>query len=190
MSIKNTTDQFGWLSIVLHWLMAIGLLGVYFSGIYMVDLDYYDAWYNRAPDLHKAVAIILAAMLVFRVVWIYSHHKPEPIEQRAVFRALAKLAHITLYILILLLMLSGYLISTSKGQGIQVFNLFELPASLLLNSVNSELLGQAHDLLASLFIAMTALHVTASLVHHFIFKDNTLKRILWVKKTVKLGDKQ
>jgi len=183
MSLKNTTHQFGWLSIILHWLMAIGLLGIYFLGLYMVGLDYYDTWYHQGPEIHKAVGIILTAMLVFRIFWIYSHHKPEPIEQRALLRALAKLAHIALYTLILLLIVSGYLISTSKGQGINIFSMFEVPATLLVTSVNSDFLGKAHDVLASVFIAMTLLHATAALVHHFIFKDNTLKRILWAKKT-------
>ncbi len=183
MNLKNTIHQFGWLSIILHWLMAIGLIAIYFLGIYMVDLDYYDTWYNQGPEIHKAVGIILTAMLIFRVAWIYSHHKPEPIEQRAVLRTLAKLAHMALYTLILLLIVSGYLISTSKGQGINIFSLFEVPATLLVSSTNSQFLGKTHDVLASVFIAMTLLHTTAALVHHFIFKDNTLKRILWVKKT-------
>lgn len=181
MNLKNTTHHFGWVSIGIHWLMAAGLLGIYFLGLYMVTLDYYDTWYHKGPVLHKEIGIILTLAIIFRLFWTYSHTRPVPIETQQWRRLLAKLAHLSLYLITLLLMISGYLISTSKGQAIDVFSIIEVPATFIVSIEQSEFLGHAHDILASLFILMVALHTTAALLHHFIFKDNTLKRMLWAQ---------
>ncbi len=183
MNLKNSIEHFGWVSIFLHWIMAIGLIGLYALGIYMVELDYYDEWYHKGLTLHKEIGMILMVLFFIRLAWIYSHSKPTPIDTNKWKILLAKLAHSLLYLLTLLLMASGYLISTTKGQGIDIFNLFEVSSLIRINTENSELLGSAHDILASLFILMVALHSTAALIHHFIFKDNTLKRMLWAHNT-------
>lgn len=183
MSIKNSSEHYGWLSIALHWLMAIGLIGLYFLGIYMVGLGYYDPGYNTAPALHKSIGIVLTALLFIRLAWIYSHSKPEPIETKQILRLLAILAHLSLYFITLLLIISGYLISTAKGQGIDIFSIFQMPVLYTVTIEQSEFLGKAHDVLATVFIIMVALHTSAALAHHFYFKDNTLKRILWAKTT-------
>lgn len=159
--------------------MAFGLLGLYFLGIYMVELDYYDPWYHKGLALHKETGIALTMLMVFRLFWIFSQKRPGPIETKQWKRVFAKLAHISLYMITIFLMLSGYLISTSQGQGIDLFNVIEFPATFIANTDQSELLGKAHDISASLFILMVALHTSAALIHHYIFKDNTLKRMLW-----------
>jgi len=181
MLIKNSITHFGWVSIGVHWLMAIGLLGLYFLGLYMVDLDYYDPWYHKGLTLHKAIGITLTALMLFRLLWTFLQARPEPLETKQWKRLLAKLAHTSLYMITLFLMLSGYIISTSKGQGIDLFNIVEFPATFIANTNQSELLGKAHDISASLFILLVALHTLAALIHHYIFKDNTLKRMLWAQ---------
>ncbi len=181
MYFKNSREHYGWVSIALHWLMAIVLIGLYFLGDYMVDLDYYDVWYHKGPALHKSLGIMLAAAIIFRIIWNYSQARPEPLERGERLKMLAIAAHLMFYLLTLLLIVSGYLISTAKGQGIDVFGWFELPAMLADSAHRGELSGQVHAVLGTVFIFMTALHIIAALVHHFIFKDNTFKRILWAK---------
>lgn len=186
-TMKHSLHHYDYVSIVLHWLMGFGLIAVYFLGLYMVKLDYYDAWYNQAPALHISIGLLLSVLLVIRIVWVYSqlnsaHIKPRPTEPKKALQLLAKLAHLCLYLITLLLMISGYLITTPQGQGIGLFNIIEIPASYSVNAEQSEFLGTAHDILASLFIMMVSLHTIAALWHHFIFKDNTLKRMLWAHK--------
>ncbi len=178
---RNTGLYYGRVSIVLHWFMAIVLIGLYFLGDYMVDLDYYDVWYHKGPALHKSTGILLAVVFVFRFIWNYSQTRPKPQEKTTSLNLLAGAAHLMLYLITALLITSGYLISTAKGQGIEVFRFFELPAALPGSSERGELSGKAHAVLGTLFILMTALHVIAALVHHYIFKDDTLKKMFLTK---------
>ena len=52
MQIRNTPYTYGWVSILLHWVMAVALIGMYFSGNYMDDLEYYVCLYHTLPGLH------------------------------------------------------------------------------------------------------------------------------------------
>lgn len=163
--------------------MALALIGMYFLGDYMVKLDYYDNWYHKAPAFHKAIGIVLGLVLMFRMLWNFTQYKPVPLEDKWLLIILAKLGHLSIYATIIVLLISGYLITTAKGQGVNVFSLFELPALLPDNAARGEIAGKVHAIAGTVFIIIIVLHAIASLIHHYFFKDNTLKRMLWVKKS-------
>ncbi len=179
MQTRNTTDAYGWVSITLHWVMALLLIALYFVGDYMVELTYYDSLYHTLPYWHKSIGIALGFALLFRLVWNFSNPKPAAIQGAPAFiHTLAKLGHLALYGLLLVLMISGYLISTAKGKGIEVFGLFELPALLASNEQRGEIAGEVHEIAASLFMLLVTVHALAALFHHVYWKDNTLTRML------------
>ncbi|MFM2319528.1 MAG: hypothetical protein RLZZ215_2149 [Pseudomonadota bacterium] len=182
MQARNTNNSYGWVTISLHWVMAILLIGMYFMGEYMVDLTYYDPLYHSLPYWHKSIGIALGFALLFRLVWNFSNPKPitTPTTQGTpeFTHTLAKLGHFALYALLLVLIISGYLISSAKGQGIEVFGLFEIPALLASDEQRGEIAGRVHEIAASLFILLVAIHALAALFHHVYWKDNTLTRML------------
>ncbi|TMP79211.1 cytochrome B, partial [Pseudoalteromonas ruthenica] len=51
--LRNTKRSYGWVSIVFHWLSACAILAMFWLGLYMVDLSYYDPWYRDALTIHK-----------------------------------------------------------------------------------------------------------------------------------------
>ena len=182
-SLRNTQDRYGWITIVLHWVLAVSLIALYFLGDYMVDLGYYDTWYHRAPQIHKEVGVMVGILMLLRLLWNMFQTSPKPLDETTVkANRLAKLAHYMLYGLVFLMVISGYLISTAKGQGIDVFGLFELPAFLPNDKDRGELAGEIHELMGAGFMILVGLHALAALGHHFFFKDGTLKRMLWIKK--------
>ncbi|MBO0614224.1 MAG: hypothetical protein RL122_278 [Pseudomonadota bacterium] len=180
MQIRNTPYTYGWVSILLHWVMAVALIGMYFSGNYMVDLEYYDSLYHTLPSLHKAVGVIMGSLLLVRLAWLYSQTRPLPSISNApaITHLAGKLGHLALYGLLLVMLSSGYLISTAKGHGINVFDLFELPALLAADKARGELAGDIHAIAGTLFILLVSIHALAAFIHHFYWKDNTLTRML------------
>ena len=110
MNLKNTNENFGWLSISLHWIMAIALIAMYFVGDYMVGLDYYDKWYKTAPDIHKSTGVIIGFLMLFRLLWNSLQAKPEHVgDDKPIVILMAKSAHYFLYGLVFILVISGYL---------------------------------------------------------------------------------
>jgi len=179
MSLKNTSESFGWVSIILHWSLAIALIAMYFVGDWMVGLDYYSAWYKAAPDYHRAVGLIIGALMLFRLLWNSVQTKPKHLNVETVRKnQLATLAHSILYLFVFVMVISGYLISTAKGQGVDVFGVFEVPAFLPDDKDRGELAGDVHEWLGLGFILLVAFHALAAFYHHFVVKDRTLKRML------------
>ena len=175
--LRNTTAGFGWVSIGLHWLMALTIFGLFGLGLYMVELTYYDAWYRGSLDLHKSVGIVLALAWLVRVLWKFSNPQPRPLGNKAWEHKVATLTHALLYLLMLGLFISGYLISTADGRSIEVFGLFDVPATLT-GKGQEETAGLIHEILAWSLIGLAALHAAAAVKHHIFDKDRTLVRML------------
>ncbi len=79
MSLKNSEHHYGWLAVVLHWLVAAVVVGLFALGFWMVDLSYYDEWYRKGPDLHRSIGLILFAVVVFRLLWRLINASPRPL---------------------------------------------------------------------------------------------------------------
>lgn len=179
MHWRNSPNAYGLLSIVLHWLVAVCVFGMFGLGLWMVDLDYYSSWYQTAPDLHKSFGLSLLAVMLLRLLWRKLSPPPLPLashDQRT--RRASKAAHWLLYAGLFALMLSGYLISTADGRAISVFGLFAVPASLTSIPDQEDVAGVIHEWLAWALVILAGLHALAALKHHFIDRDITLLRML------------
>lgn len=169
-------------SIFLHWLMALMIFGLFGVGFWMVDLTYYSAWYKTAPHYHKSVGILLAVLLLVRLAVLFKKRKPAPLASHSlVVQRASKLTHALLYVLLLLIVVTGYLISTADNRGIEVFNWFVVPGFGEFFDQQADRAGLLHQWLAYGLIALAALHALGALKHHFIDKDATLKRMWWSK---------
>lgn len=176
---RNSSTGYGLLSIVLHWVVAVSVFGMFGLGLWMVDLDYYSSWYKAAPDLHKSIGLCLLALMVLRGCWRKISPPPSPVASHGLWtRRASKAGHLLLYAGLFALMLSGYLISTADGRGISVFGWFEVPATLTSIPDQEDLAGLIHEWLAWVLVVFASLHGLAALKHHFVDRDATLKRML------------
>lgn len=179
MLFKNDQKHYGLIAIILHWLIAVVTVGLFGLGLWMTDLGYYDSWYNKAPELHEGIGVLLFIFLLLRILWRWINLAPEaPGEHKQWEKTGAHLAHSLLNVLLMVIMISGYLIVTAKGQPLTVFNFFSIPASLSDISNQADLAGKIHLFVAWILILLAAVHAVAALKHHFIDKDKTLKRML------------
>ncbi len=183
--IRNGRDQYGWVSIIIHWLMALAIFGMFALGVWMVELDYYDAWYHKAPWVHRSVGMLLLFLLMFRLLWRLTNSVPEMMGQWWE-KAIALWVHRGHYIFMFAVIISGYLISTADGRGVELFNWFEVPALLAADKGRETMAGSVHMLLAWGFMGYIAMHAAAALKHHFIDRDITLLRMFGISK--KRGD--
>ncbi|NHB87255.1 cytochrome b [Photorhabdus tasmaniensis] len=176
---KNTSNQFGHLSVLLHWLVALTVYGMFALGLWMVTLGYYDTWYHGAPEIHKSIGILLLIAMVVRVIWRFASPPPKPLASYSrLTRISSVLVHILLYTLLFSILISGYLISTADGQPISVFDWFTVPATLTGQGKQADTAGMIHLYLAWTVVILSLLHAVAALKHHFIDRDATLKRML------------
>jgi cytochrome b561 len=179
MQLRNSSSRYGWVSIFMHWAVALAVFGLFAMGLWMVGLDYYDAWRKDAPDLHKSIGLVLLAVMLLRVLWRFISPPPPALQSYSrMTRIGASFGHGFLYLSLFAVMIAGYLISTADGVGIPVFGLFEVPALVSGLPDQADTAGVIHFYLAWVLVIFSGLHALAALKHHFIDRDATLTRML------------
>jgi len=174
---RNTRTGWGLVSIALHWLSALTIVGLFVLGWWMTGLGYFDPWYNLAPWWHRSLGMLLLFATLLRILWRL--FQPTPQAQGSRFeRIAAHLGHIALYVLMLTVMISGYLISTARGRGISVFDWFEVPALISRLPNQASIAGDIHWYSALALMLLAAGHTMAALKHHFIDRHDTVLRML------------
>lgn len=179
MQWQDNNRSWGWISIALHWLVALTLFGLFGLGLWMTGLDYYDPWYRHAPDLHRSIGVVLLVGLAVRMIWRRINPKPSNLPNHKRWETkLARFSRILLYVLPLALVVSGYLISTADGRPIAVFDWFEIPATYTGIEEQEDVMGDWHEILAWAVISVAILHAAGALKHHLIDRDKTFIRML------------
>ncbi|MFW1677126.1 cytochrome b [Pontibacter sp. JAM-7] len=176
--LLNTPHRYGLLTIVMHWLVAIGVVILYPLGLYIEALDYYDPQYLTVPQWHKALGVMIALLLLGRLVVRVITPAPEPLASPGLQQWAAKLTHLGLYLLLLVTVISGYLIVTAEGKPLILPGDIAIPALPLTVQDMEEYAGEIHFIAATLILGLASGHMLAALKHHFIDRDNTLKRML------------
>jgi cytochrome b561 len=178
----STPNAYGLVLVLLHWLIAITVIGLFGLGLWMVDLGYYDPWYRRAPDLHKSIGFVVVIAMLGRLLIRLTRGVPAPMkEHRRWERLSARAAVIGFYILVIAMFPTGYLISTADGRPMTIFGLFELPALITGIDNLEDIAGEVHETLAFTLIGLVIAHACAALKHHFFDRDNTMRRILGIR---------
>ena len=179
MQLRNSSSRYGWVSIFMHWGVALVVFGLFALGLWMVGLDYYSTWRKDAPELHKSIGLVLLAVMVLRVLWRFISPPPPALASYSrMTRIGATFGHAFLYLSLFAVMIAGYLISTADGVGIPVFGLFEVPALVSGLPDQADTAGEIHLYLAWALVIFSGLHALAALKHHFIDRDATLTRML------------
>lgn len=179
MQLKNSTEHYGLVSKLLHWLIAILIIVLLGIGWWMVDLTYYDKWYTDALLWHKSLGVCVGLLVFLKLGWRSTTANPHAQSSLTSFETMAsQLVHYFLLLAMLIIPVSGYFVSTSEGASIEVFNWFSFPAFIEINENTRDIAINIHYYIAYATLAVVMLHASAALKHHFIDKDNTLKRML------------
>jgi len=176
--IFKRTDQYGLTAKVLHWLLALLIIALLGIGWWMVDLSYYDPWYHDALSLHKSLGMIVIFIVIFKILWSMLRRPPEPQADLSRFEHYAsRFVHSLLRLAMLLIPVTGYLVSTSEGAEIDVFSWFSFPVLLQINERARDIAIDIHYYFAYTAVALIAIHAAAAIKHQFVDHKDTLKRM-------------
>lgn len=177
--VKNNDRQYSAVAKGFHWLTAVMVVFLFALGLWMVGLDYYHEWYQKAPNLHMSTGVALALLTLFRLLYKSVYAYPRPLVGTPPgLHFVAKVVHVALYLLLLGLFVSGYLIVTAEGEALPVFGIADIPAVVHSDDNLQDLMGEIHEWVAYVLIGMTVIHGGAALWHHFWMRDDTLLRML------------
>ncbi len=169
-------------AIVLHWLVALLVFVAFPLGVYMHELPV-------SPDklklysYHKWIGITILMLAAARVMWRTTYTPPPlPASMAQWQHWVAHIVHGLLYVLLLAIPLSGWLMSSAKGFQTVWFGVLPLPDLVGKDKALGELLANFHQILNFSLLVLVFLHVAAALKHHFLERQPFLQRMSLGKK--------
>ncbi len=178
MSLHNTAQAYGWMTKLLHWTMALLIIGMLGLGLYMVRLPI-SALKLKLYGWHKECGVLVLMLVMIRLFWRWRNIQPPfPAHMPTWQKWAASSVHIAFYLLMFAMPLSGWLLSSAAGLPVSFFGWFVLPDLISANEAARAILTQVHHWLGYAFIVAIFAHVGAALQHHFIDKDDILRRML------------
>ncbi|TMS59512.1 cytochrome b [Imbroritus primus] len=166
-------------AIGLHWLIALLIIGGFAVGLYMTSLEGLSLTKLKLYSWHKWIGVTVFLLALLRVIWRFVHGAPSVVPGMPAWQArAAHAAHLLLYVLIVAVPLTGFLMSQAAGIPVVYFGLWELPTVVASDEALKAGMQQAHVILNYLMAALVAVHALAAFKHHFIHRDGTLARML------------
>lgn len=157
--------------------MALLIVVGFGIGLYMADL-HLSPLKLRLFSYHKWIGVSVWALLLARIAWRAGHAPPPlPSGTPAWEHMAAQAGHLLLYVLMALIPVSGWLMSSAQGVSTVYLGLWQLPDLVVKNEALGWLLLAVHRILNYALLGAVVLHVAAALKHHFIDRDGVLGRM-------------
>jgi cytochrome b561 len=171
-------DHYTRTAITLHWTIALFIFAAFPLGVYMHDLPL-SPHKLRLFSYHKWIGVTIFLLAVFRISWRSTHRPPPlPATMPSWEKYAAHTVHFLLYVLIIVVPLSGWLMSSAKGVQTVWFGVLPLPDLVPKNKELGDSLKEVHESLNFTMAGLLVAHIGAALKHHFIERDDILARML------------
>ena len=177
MPIRNTTSSWGSVSKALHWIIVLLIINQWVIAQRAEDLTGFQKF--TTLNWHKWFGMTILMLAVIRLAWRLVNPVPDLRNDTKPWeRHLAKLSHFLLYLLIFAMPLSGWLMSSARAFGVSWFNLFQFPDLVGKNEQLYEFMRDLHHTMFAVLLGVALLHVAGALKHHFVDRNDVLKRML------------
>jgi cytochrome b561 len=178
MPLRNRPDRFGLVAKTFHWVTVLLLVGSFTLAVSMVGLPLSPrklqlyAW-------HKWVGVTVFLVVILRLAWRLADPVPRRPEHLAQWqRRLAGLSHAALYAVLIVMPLTGWIMSSALHLPVVYLGLVLIPSPFGVDRALGEAMRAAHLTLAVALLLLVSIHSLAALYHHFILRDDVLRRML------------
>jgi len=178
MPNHSTPTRYGAVAQLLHWAIAALIVAQFVLGRTAVDLPL-GAHKLGLLARHKSIGMTVLMLAVLRLLWRLGHPPPAlPDGMRPLERVVARGTHVAFYVLLFVMPITGWMMSSAKNYSVSWFGLFTWPDLIGKNAAAFDALRTIHDTLSGALFAIAVLHILAALKHHFWNRDNVLLRML------------
>ncbi len=178
MLFRNTTDRFGLVAKTFHWLTAILLVGSFTLAVMLMDLPL-SPRKLQLYSWHKWVGVTVFLLTALRLSWRLANPVPQPPANMPHWqRRLASLSHAALYTILIIMPLTGWVMSSALNLPLVYFGLIYIPSPFGVDAALGEAMKVVHRTLAVILLILISGHAAAALYHHVIRRDDVLRRML------------
>jgi cytochrome b561 len=161
-----------------HWLIAALILVQIALGIAAVT------WALSPAKLslfvwHKSLGMLILGLVALRLLWRLTHAVPAlPPGTPDWERTAAHASHFLLYVLLVAIPVSGWVLASASGIPFSIFWQIPLPAIVAVDKETTEIAARIHFWLLAVFVPLLVVHIAAALRHHYVKRDDVLRRML------------
>jgi len=179
--LANSERRYGAVAMTLHWLMALLLVALVALGLYMVSLP--DVGFDKKKIslilYHKQLGILALVLAALRLAWRVRNVLPRLVASIPDWQKVAaRFVHLSFYAVMFALPLTGWIMSSATGIPVSFFGLFQLPDLVPYSERVFRTFIEVHKWLGYALILLIAVHAGAALRHHWVSRDDTLKKML------------
>ena len=179
MQLGNSTARYGALPQLVHWLTALFVICGWLLGTFLDDIP-------KGPQrdfgflLHMTFGQCVFVLVIVRLLWRYLNPPPPPEKTRygRPLQIVATLNHYLLYALLLVVPVLGVLTQLKRGHALPLFAIGEFPSPWPADRATARTLEHIHEFCADALLILAGAHAGAALMHHYLFRDRTLVRML------------
>lgn len=176
VGLRNTEISYGSVSKFFHWLIFILLFVMIIYGFCLAYIP--KNYQGIAFNIHKLTGLTILVLMILRLLWSFINPKPMlPFDTPVWQRIGERIVHWSLYLVIIAMPLAGWIGSCAAGRPPHIDGL-RLDLPIQKNDALVDTAFNVHNTLALVIIALFCIHVMAALYHHFIKKDDILRRML------------
>jgi cytochrome b561 len=178
MQLGNSSSRYGAVPQAVHWLTALFVIAGWLLGQFGDDLPH--RMHGTALLVHMTLGQCVIALLVLRLVWRFLD-PPPPAEATPLGRLVelaAKLSHFALYALLIAVPFFGIMVQLKRGHDLPVFALWNFASPWPADRPVARAMFSVHSLLADALLILAGFHACAAIVHHYVWRDRTLERML------------
>jgi cytochrome b561 len=165
-------------AVLLHWIIGVWLLGQIAFGWCLDEFERGSPAKAWAVNMHKSSGLILGLLIILRIIW-RRRHPPPPYPGNLTERQVRAIrgGHLSMYLCMVAMPLTGYLASNFSSHGIKFMNQVLLPPWGPDDKAIYGIFNGAHDILGTVFTLLVIGHILFALYHAFIAKDGLSSRM-------------
>lgn len=177
MALKNDAQRYGAVAQTLHWTI-VALIVIQVSLAIMADDLPAGLEKLVIVTRHKSFGITILALVILRIVWRLLN-RPPPLPPMPRWQNIAAhVSHWGMYVLLLAMPLSGWMMSSSANYPVSWFGLFQLPDLVGPSKPLNDVMHDLHETFAVMLLTLIGVHIAAALKHHFWDGHGLLWRML------------
>lgn len=173
---SHASARYHGLSITLHWLLAVMIVGSFIVGVTMTGMPF-SPQRLKLYNWHKWAGCVILALSALRLLWRLVQRPPAPLPMPGWQHAVAQGTHHLLYVLFFAVPLVGWAYSSAAGFPIVVFGVLPLPDFVPVDKALADAIKPWHGRLAWTLAVLVGLHVAGALKHQFVDRDGLLGRM-------------
>jgi cytochrome b561 len=177
------TQDYGPVAKTLHWLTVLFVVIAWMLGTFGDELAEGSAR-DSGLLIHIWIGLTILVIAFVRIPWRITNPPPKTLPTEfgkwlvEWTDPVSRVMHYVLYGLLVLVPLVGIALQFARGHSLPLFGLAEIPSPWVADKAFAHSVKEVHEVLANLLVILAAFHMVAALVHHIVFGDNTLRRML------------